>query len=103
MHCGLYLLPEEGGPEYIADVDVSDTGTAVLPLEHCSVYFLVAEDADSQQTAPSPTPAPSAEPVPQPETPAESSGLPLGILGAAAAAVVVIAAAVWFFRRKKQD
>ena len=103
MHCGLYLLPEEGEPEHIADVDVSDTGTAVLPLEHCSVYFLVAEDADSQPTAPSPTPAPSAEPVPQPETPAENNGLPLGILGAAAAAVAVIAAAVWFFRQKKQD
>lgn len=103
MHCGLYLLPEEGEPEHIADVDVSDTGTAVLPLEHCSVYFLVAEDADSQQTAPSPTPASSAEPVSQPETPAENNGLPLGILGAAVVAVVVIAAAVWFFRRKKQD
>lgn len=104
MTCGLYWLPEEDDAQRIATVDVASDGTVSLPLDHCSVYFLVAEEP----AAASPAPAATPEPAPAPsETPA--AAVSSGFFGAGpllwclAGAAVLAAAGVLLrsvFRRR---
>lgn len=84
--CGLSYLPDAGDPERVATVEVDANGLVKLPLEHCSVYYLVVEevlttapDADQQDPAPA-DPAPT-----QPEETAPAQGgspaVPMALAG----------------------
>lgn len=96
MECALYWLPDEGDAVRIATVNVSQDGKTILPLEHCSVYFLVAEQRGN-------TDAVKVETASKPE--AVYGGTvqiqPVGLL--LILVDLLAAAAVWtVYRRKKQ-
>lgn len=103
--CGLFYLPEASDPERIATVEVDENGLVKLPLEHCSVYYLVAEeklagepDAEQTQTEPETTPDEPAGSTSQSETQAKGMALPL-IAGVAVFLIVAVVLVVIARRR----
>lgn len=106
--CGLFYLPEAGEPERIATVEVDENGLVKLPLEHCSVYYLVAEeklagepDAEQPQTEPETTPDEPADSTSQSETQAKGMALPL-IAGVAVFLIVAVVLVVIARRRSAE-
>ena len=103
--CGLFYLPETGDPERVATVEVGANGLVKLPLEHCSIYYLVVEE-----TLPAAPDSEAAESAPAKSTPAEpeetapakggAPAIPLTLGGLALAAV---AAAVFFIARRRGE
>ena len=104
MTCGLYWLPEEDDAQRIATVDVASDGTVSLPLDHCSVYFLVAEEPAAASPAPAATPEPAPAPSETPAAAASSGFFGAGpLLWCLAGAAVLSAAGVLLrsvFRRR---
>ena len=105
--CGLFYLPETGDPERVATVEVAADGLAKLPLEHCSVYYLVVEEAPVTEPAPeveqeAPAPADPDPVQPQQEVSAQggSSAVPL-VLGGLVLVVVIVA--VFFIARRRKE
>lgn len=99
--CTLYLLPDEGDPVSVASLQVESDGKASIPLEHCSVYFLLAEEQPDPAASPAPTALPAETPAPSPAPAADSSAVPVLPIAAGAAAVLLAGIAVWAVRRKK--
>lgn len=103
--CGLFYLPETGDPERVATVEMGANGLVKLPLEHCSIYYLVVEEtlpaAPDSQAAES-APAESAPAEPEETAPAKGGApaIPLTLGGLALAAV---AAAVFFIARRRGE
>lgn len=103
--CGLFYLPETGDPERVATVEVGANGLVKLPLEHCSIYYLVLEEtlpaAPGSEAAES-APAESAPAEPEETAPAKGGApaIPLTLGGLALAAV---AAAVFFIARRRGE
>lgn len=103
--CGLFYLPEKGEPERVATVEVGADGLARLPLEHCSIYYLVVEETlpaapDSEPAEPAPVDPAPVEPEETAPVKSGSSALPLALGGLALAAV---AAAVFFIARRRGE
>lgn len=102
MRCGVYWLPESGDAERIGTVDVDAGGTAVLHLEHCSVYFLVAEEKSTDTTEPdSAVQQNSPETDTQPKEFAEpQSGIHPAVIGTIAALCAATAVTGFFLWRR---
>ena len=103
--CGLFYLPETGDPERVATVEVGANGLVKLPLEHCSIYYLVLEEtlpAAPDSEAAESAPAESAPAEPEETAPAKGGApaIPLTLGGLALAAV---AAAVFFIARRRGE
>ena len=103
--CGLFYLPETGDPERVATVEVGTNGLVKLPLEHCSIYYLVVEEtlpAAPDSEAAESAPAESAPAEPEETAPAKGGApaIPLTLGGLALAAV---AAAVFFIARRRGE
>lgn len=103
--CGLFYLPETGDPERVATVEVGANGLVKLPLEHCSIYYLVVEEtlpAVPDSEAAESAPAESAPAEPEETAPAKGGApaIPLTLGGLALAAV---AAAVFFIARRRGE
>ena len=103
--CGLFYLPETGDPERVATVEVGANGLVKLPLEHCSIYYLVVEEtlpAAPDSEAAESAPAESAPAEPEETAPAKGGApaIPLTLGGLALAAV---AAAVFFIARRRGE
>lgn len=107
MHCTLYCLLEEGDITEIASVDVAPDGKVILPLVHCSVYFLMADgpmdtNNTTAETTTSPIPEKLAEGNKPPRT-AEDVNAGIYVI-LAAVVTVIMASLVWsFFLKKKQN
>lgn len=106
--CGLFYLPEAGEPERIATVEVDENGLVKLPLEHCSVYYLVAEeklagepDAEQPQSEPETAPDEPADSTSQSETRAKGMALPL--IAGVAVFLIVAAVLVVIARRRSAE
>lgn len=100
-HCELYLLPDEGEPEYIAAVDVDQNGKAALPLEHCSVYFLVVKQAvSSSNNSAAEQDAPAENSTSVEISVEKNSWYPVALAGLAVT-LALAGAAVWTVKRKK--
>ena len=99
MQCRLSCLPETGDAERIATVTVGEDGRVSLPLEHCSLYFLVAEEP--AEPSASPTPAPdTSTPAPEEAADEPASGFPvIPVAGGIVLLAAVLAAILWFRRR----
>lgn len=100
--CGLFYLPQEGDPERIATVEVDGEGLVKLPLEHCSVYYLVVEE-QLEGTAGEPV-----ETLPNPEIPESQptqtqSGSVIPFIAGGAVILILAVAAVTIFRRRTRD
>lgn len=103
--CGLFYLPETGDPERVATVEMGANGLVKLPLEHCSIYYLVVEEtlpAAPDSEAAESAPAESAPAEPEETAPAKGGApaIPLTLGGLALAAV---AAAVFFIARRRGE
>lgn len=103
--CGLFYLPETGDPERAATVEVGANGLVKLPLEHCSIYYLVVEEtlpAAPDSEAAESAPAESAPAEPEETAPAKGGApaIPLTLGGLALAAV---AAAVFSIARRRGE
>ena len=102
-NCTMYWLPEEGEPVSIADVQVDGTGKAVLPLEHCSVYFLMVRsdspvNSEVSSSAASDSGADSASQQVQAQP---QKSLPVALIGTVAVVAVAAVAGYCIWRGKK--
>ena len=99
MQCGLYWLPETGDAERIATVTVGEDGRVSLPLEHCSLYFLVAEEPAEPSASHIPAPDTST-PAPEEAADEPASGFPvIPVAGGGVLLAAVLAVILWFRRR----
>lgn len=98
MRCGLYWLPETGDAERIATVTVDADGRVSLPLEHCSVYFLVAEEPAEPAATPAPAPD-TVDPAPAEEANDPTPGFPIMPVAVGIVLLAALAAILWFRRR----
>lgn len=103
--CGLFYLPAEGDPERVATVEVGANGLVKLPLEHCSIYYLVAEETlpaapDSEAAESAPVSSAPAEPE---ETVPAQGGSPAIPLTLGGLVLVAVAAAVFFIARRRGE
>lgn len=99
MVCGLYWLPDEGEAQRIATVEVGADGVVSLPLEHCSVYFLVAEEAAEASPVPTATPEPTPVPSQAPAAAQPAASAPAGVLLWCLAGAAALAAVAMLLRR----
>ena len=93
--CGLFYLPETGDPERVATVEVGANGLVKLPLEHCSIYYLVLEE-----TLPT---APDSEAAEPEETAPAKGGAPAIPLTLGGLALAAVAAAMFFIARRRGE
>ena len=103
--CGLFYLPAEGDPERVATVEVGANGLVKLPLEHCSIYYLVAEETlpaapDSEAAESAPVSSAPAEPEGTAPAQGGSPAIPLTLGGLV---LVAVAAAVFFIARRRGE
>lgn len=103
--CGLFYLPETGDPERVATVEVGANGLVKLPLEHCSIYYLVVEETlpaapDSEAAESAPAESAPAEPE---ETAPAKGGVPAIPLTLGGLALAAVAAAVFFIARRRGE
>ena len=102
MRCGVYWLPEDGEPEHIDTVDVAEDGTVTLRLEHCSVYFLVAEEKAETETELPESSAQPEEPETQLQPEAQQSGILPVVIAIAAAVLATAGMTAFILHRRKR-
>ena len=100
MRCGLYWLPEEGDAERVATVEVDENGRVSLPLEHCSIYFLVTEEPVEDVVTPPAGEAPTQDAVQTQPQPEAAGGFPLLPVVIGIAVVLAGGLAVLAIRRR---
>lgn len=99
--CGLFYLPDAGDPECVATVEVDGNGLVKLPLEHCSVYYLVVEETLPE--APDSQPAESVPEQPDETAPAQGGVSPAIPVAVAAAVILVVAVVVYIIARRREE
>ncbi|WP_418718751.1 hypothetical protein [Candidatus Allofournierella merdipullorum] len=99
--CGLFYLPDAGDPERVATVEVDENGLVKLPLEHCSVYYLVVEETLPE--APDSQPAESVPEQPDETAPAQGGVSPAIPVAVAAAVILVVAVVVYIIARRREE
>ena len=102
MRCGVYWLPEDGEPEHIDTVDVAEDGTVTLRLEHCSVYFLVAEEKSEAETELPESSVQPEEPETQPQPEAQQSGILPVVIAIAVAVLAAAGMTAFILHRRKR-
>lgn len=99
--CGLFYLPDAGDPERVATVEVDENGLVKLPLEHCSIYYLVVEETLPE--APDSQPAESVPEQPDETAPAQGGVSPAIPVAVAAAVILVVAVVVYIIARRREE
>lgn len=99
--CGLFYLPDAGDPERVATVEVDENGLVNLPLEHCSIYYLVVEETLPE--APDSQPAESVPEQPDETAPAQGGVSPAIPVAVAAAVILVVAVVVYIIARRREE
>lgn len=99
--CGLFYLPDAGDPERVATVEVDGNGLVKLPLEHCSIYYLVVEETLPE--APDSQPAESVPEQPDETAPAQGGVSPAIPVAVAAAVILVVAVVVYIIARRREE
>lgn len=99
--CGLFYLPDAGDPERVSAVEVDENGLVKLPLEHCSIYYLVVEETLPE--APDSQPAESVPEQPDETAPAQGGVSPAIPVAVAAAVILVVAVVVYIIARRREE
>ena len=86
----------------IDTVDVAEDGTVTLRLEHCSVYFLVAEEKSEAETELPESSVQPEEPETQPQPEAQQSGILPVVIAIAVAVLAAAGMTAFILHRRKR-